>query len=165
MLCVTSRPKPVLESKLIQLGDRKKLLTNTGSCQWVISVSLLPVVPQPSSLLGFIPQDDAELHHKAEFGICLGPVAPGAVPPDPISWKSQTKKIPRHSPKLPLKINYYLKKKPLLGSFILKACFCIHLITSCSWVPFSMSWCKVHRAMVSNILKHFLKEGLIQTSA
>lgn len=30
----------------------KKLLTNT--CQWVISVPLLPVVPQPSSLLGLL---------------------------------------------------------------------------------------------------------------
>lgn len=54
MLCVTSRPEPVLESKLIQLRDRKKLLTNTGSCHWVISVPLLPVAPQPSSLLGLL---------------------------------------------------------------------------------------------------------------
>lgn len=31
---------------------QKMLLTNTGSCQWVISVPLLPAVPQPRSLLG-----------------------------------------------------------------------------------------------------------------
>lgn len=56
------------------------------------------------------PQDDAELHQEAEFGTCLGPAASGAVlPPDLISWRPQTKKIPSHSPRFPLKRNYYWK--------------------------------------------------------
>lgn len=157
MLCVTSRPEPVLESKLIQLRDRKKLLTNT--CQWVISVPLLPVVHQwsPNQALcwGFssVARDAPACGHILHpTGWCWA-ASGGRVwnIPWPCSFRScpttrlNLLKAPNQKNPKPLsqgcpQNKLLFKTKQLLGSFTIKVYFCIHLITSCSWLHFSMCW-------------------------